>query len=111
MRTRLLPALVAGIALLASACSGGGDGDDPGADNGDTSPGTAAQAGPTYTQFADFPGKSFVTTEPGLDLGIQVKAIDAVWTPELAGVPAEAGKHYVAIYVAVTGELADRGVR
>jgi hypothetical protein len=109
MSTRLLPALVAGMALLVTACSGGDDNTDTG-DSTSGAPATA-QSGPTYTQFADFPGKGFVTTEPGMDLGIQVKAIDAVWTPELAGVSAEAGSHYVAVYVAVTGELADRGVQ
>jgi hypothetical protein len=113
MSTRFLPALVAGIALLVTACSGGGDGDDTVTDTGDSTSGTSvtAQSGPRYTRFADFPGEGFVTTEPGMDLGIQVKAIDAVWTPELAGVSAKAGSHYAAVYVAVTGELADRGVQ
>jgi hypothetical protein len=112
MSTRLLPALVAGTALLVTACSGGGDGNNTVPDTGDSTSGASAtaQSGPGHTRFADFDGEGFVTTEPGLDLGIRVKAIDAVWTPELAGVSAEAGKHYVAVYVAVTGELADRGV-
>ncbi|WP_037310184.1 hypothetical protein [Amycolatopsis orientalis] len=111
MSTRFLPVLAAGLALLVTACSGGGGG--TAATTGD-SPSDApetAESGPKYTQFADFPGQAVVTTEPGLDLAIQVKAIDVVWTPELAGVSAKAGKHYVAVYVAATGELADRGVQ
>ncbi|WP_414944653.1 hypothetical protein [Amycolatopsis sp. cmx-11-32] len=111
MSTRLLPALVAGTALLVTACSGGGD--NPVPDTGDAMPATSAtaQSGPKYTKFADFPGQALVTTESGMPIGIQVKAVDAVWTPELAGVSAKAGSHYVAVYVAVTGELADRGVQ
>ncbi|MFD2417462.1 hypothetical protein [Amycolatopsis pigmentata] len=109
MSTRLVPALVAGIALLVTACSGGGNNATNG---GDPASGTSvtAQPGPKHTQFADFPGQALVTTEPGLDLGIKVKPVDAVWAPELAGVPAKGGTHYVAVYVAVTGQLADRGV-
>ncbi|OXM44865.1 hypothetical protein [Amycolatopsis alba] len=107
MSTRLLSALVAGTALLVTACSGGG-GAAPAPDSG----GAKSDAPVTkYTRFADFPGQVLATTESGMDLGIQVKAVDAVWTPSLAGVPAKAGSHYVAVYVAVTGELADRGVQ
>ncbi|MFG3105102.1 hypothetical protein ACGFZL_31930 [Streptomyces sp. NPDC048182] len=51
-----------------------------------------------------------MTTEPGLNLGVRVKPVDTAWSPELAGVSADAGKHFFAVYVAVTGELADRGV-
>ncbi|MEU6642358.1 hypothetical protein ABZ863_07380 [Saccharomonospora sp. NPDC046836] len=104
--------LVAGIAVLVTACSGGG-GDNTAGDTGDSTSDTSAttESGPKHTQFADFPGQELVTTEPGLDLGMRVKAIDAAWTPELAGVSAEAGRRYLAVYVAVTGELADRGVQ
>ncbi|MFC3456046.1 hypothetical protein [Amycolatopsis speibonae] len=111
MSNRLLPALVAGTALLVTACSGGGG--NPAKDSDDPASGApaSAQSGPKYTQFADFPGQALATTEPGLKLGIQVKPVDAVWAPELAGVSAKGGSHYLAVYVAVTGELADRGVQ
>ncbi|WP_410663422.1 hypothetical protein [Amycolatopsis sp. lyj-84] len=113
MSTRFLPVLAAGLVLLVTACSGDGGGTDTAATTGDTPSDSSAtaQSGPKYTRFADFPGQALVTTEPGLDLAIQVKAVDVVWTPELAGVSAKAGKHYVAVYVAATGELADRGVQ
>ncbi|MEV7553628.1 hypothetical protein AB0N89_28775 [Amycolatopsis sp. NPDC089917] len=110
MSTRLLSALVAGIALLVAGCSGGGDSAAGAGDAASGAPATT-QSGPKYTQFADFPGQALATTESGMDLGIQVKAVDAVWTPSLADVPAKGGSHYLAVYVAVTGELADRGVQ
>ncbi|MEU6642359.1 hypothetical protein ABZ863_07385 [Saccharomonospora sp. NPDC046836] len=111
MSTRLLPALIAGLAVLVSACAG--DSDNGSTGTGDSAAENAAttESGPTYTQFADFPGQTLVTTEYGAPLGIQVKAIDAEWLPELAGESANAGAHYLAVYLAVTGELADRGVQ
>jgi hypothetical protein len=113
MSTRFLPVLAAALALLVTACSGDGGGTDPAATTGDSPSDDSAttQSGPKYSEFADFPGQALVTTEPGLDQAIQVKAIDVAWAPELAGVSAKAGKHYVAVYVAVTGALADRGVQ
>ncbi|MFF4345952.1 hypothetical protein [Streptomyces sp. NPDC001530] len=109
MSTRMLTALAVGSLVLVAGCSdGGGDAkSDAPPTSAESSP-TASQ--PTYTKFADFPGKDFVTTAPGLQLGVRVKPVDTSWTPELAGKSADAGKHYVAVYVAVTGELADRGV-
>ncbi|MBT2442043.1 hypothetical protein J7E93_18405 [Streptomyces sp. ISL-36] len=109
MSTRMVTALAVGSLVLVAGCSGG-DGDsksEPPPTSAESTP-TASQ--PRYTTFADFPGKDFVTTEPGMRLGVRVKPVDTSWTPELAGKSADAGKHYVAVYVAVTGELADRGV-
>lgn len=109
MSTRMLTALAVGSLVLVAGCSGGGgDAKSDAPSTSEASSPTASQ--PRYTKFADFPGKDFVTTEPGLQLGVRVKPVDTSWTPELVGKPADAGKHYVAVYVAVTGELADRGV-
>ncbi|MGW2631563.1 hypothetical protein ACWC2K_19825 [Streptomyces chattanoogensis] len=109
MSTRMLTALAVGSLVLVAGCSGGGG------DAKKDAPSTSAESAPTasqpkYTKFADFPGKDFVTTEPGLQLGVRVKPVDTRWTPELVGKSADPGKHYVSVYVAVTGELADRGV-
>ncbi|MFI6770408.1 hypothetical protein [Streptomyces sp. NPDC050355] len=109
MSTRMLAALAVGSLVLVAGCSdGGGDAKSDAPTTGAESSPTASQ--PRYTKFADFPGKDFVTTEPGLRLGVRVKPVDTSWTPQLVGKPADAGKHYVAVYVAVTGELPDRGV-
>ncbi|TJZ56827.1 hypothetical protein FCH28_04710 [Streptomyces piniterrae] len=108
MSTRLLATLAVGSIVLIAGCSAGGnDAKDDAPTNADSSPSVSK---PKYTKFADFPGKDFVTTEPGLKLGVRVKPVDTRWAPELVGKPADAGKHYFAVYVAVTGELADRGV-
>ncbi|GAA4936285.1 hypothetical protein ACFPM3_06370 [Streptomyces coeruleoprunus] len=109
MSTRTRAALAVGSLVLIAGCSGGGgDAKSEAPPAGAESSPTASQPG--YTEFADFPGKDFVTTEPGTRLGVRVKPVDTSWTPELAGTSADAGKHYVAVYVAVTGELPDRGV-
>ncbi len=109
MSTRMLTTLAVVSLVLVAGCSGGGG------DAKSEAPPTSAESSPTasqpgYTKFADFPGTDFVTTEPGMRLGVRVKPVDTSWTPELAGKPADAGKHYVAVYVAVTGELPHRGV-
>ncbi|WP_406164543.1 hypothetical protein [Streptomyces sp. NBC_00996] len=109
MSTRMPTALAVGSFVLVAGCSGGsGDAKSDAPPTSAESAPTASQ--PTYTKFADFPGKDFVTTEPGLPLGVRVKPVDTSWTPELAGKSADLRKHYVAVYVAVTGELPDRGV-
>ncbi|MFC3456047.1 hypothetical protein [Amycolatopsis speibonae] len=112
MSQRLLGALVVSLAVLVSACSGSG-GDNASPSTGDWAPGSSAtsESGPKYTRFADFPGKALGTVEPGAPVGIQVKPVDVVWAPELAGKSARPGEHYLAVYLAVTGELADRGVQ
>ncbi|MEU9110504.1 hypothetical protein AB0D04_01585 [Streptomyces sp. NPDC048483] len=108
MSTRLLAALAVGSLVLVAGCSGGGN--DAKSDGSATAGSSPSTSQPKFTKFADFPGKDFVTTEPGLNLGVRVKPVDTRWAPELVGKPADAGKHYFAVYVAVTGELADRGV-
>jgi hypothetical protein len=117
MSTRMLAAFVVASLALVAGCSssGGGDSDGGGKSFASSSRSTGTGPSPTATQprydtYADFPGKDFVTTEPVLRLGIRVKPVDTTWTPELGGKSADPGKHFVAVYVAVTGELADRGV-
>src|ERR1700754_4996466 len=107
MPTRLLAMLGVSIIVLVAGCSGGDK--DPAAATSDT-PASARVSQPTYTQFADFPGGELVYTKIGAHLGVRVKPVDTMWTPELAGESADAGQHYFAVYVAVTGELPDRGV-
>ncbi|MFJ9417682.1 hypothetical protein ACIRPT_26440 [Streptomyces sp. NPDC101227] len=109
MSNRMLAALAVGSLVLVAGCSGSGT------DAKSEAPTTNAESSPSvsqpkYTKFADFPGKGLVTTEPGLKLGVQVKPVDTSWAPELIGKSADPGNHYFAVYVAVTGELPDRGV-
>ncbi|OXM44866.1 hypothetical protein [Amycolatopsis alba] len=105
MSQRVLPALFVSLTVLVGACSGGGG------DNATSEAPATSEPGPKYTRFADFPGKALSTVEPGAPVGIQVKPVDVVWTPELAGKSAKPGEHYLAVYLAVTGELPDRGVK
>ncbi|MGW2707203.1 hypothetical protein [Streptomyces sp. NPDC001340] len=109
MSTRKLAALAVGALALVTGCS------DSDGDAKDATPSTSTESSsiasrPKYTKFADFPGKDFVTTEPGMPLGVRVKPVETGWTPELVGKSADPGKHFVAVYVTVTGELPDRGV-
>ncbi|QKV90729.1 hypothetical protein HUT19_02320 [Streptomyces sp. NA02950] len=85
MSTRMLTALAVGSLVLVAGCSDGGD------DAKSDGPPTSTESSPVasqsrYTKFADFPGKDFVTTEPGMQLGVRVKPVDTSWTPEWAGV-------------------------
>jgi hypothetical protein len=96
------------MAVLVSGCSGE-DPESTAAPSSDAQP-TAQVSKPTYTKFADWPGEELVYTKVGEELGARVKPIDTMWTPELAGVSADADKHFFAAYFAVTGELPDRGV-
>ncbi|MFJ7061946.1 hypothetical protein ACK8N7_32970 [Streptomyces griseobrunneus] len=106
-----LPALAAvgAIMLLAGCSDGGGENPAPAGLPGAT-PSVTVSA-PTYTRFEDFPGGELLHTGMGEPLGVRVKPVDTMWAPELAGESAAAGKHYLAVYVAATGELPDRGVK
>jgi hypothetical protein len=112
MSVRSLSVVVAGLLVLLAGCSGGGDTKVPGGVTG-TSGQQAQQSSdstPTYRSYEDFPGPEIIYND-GNPVGMRMKPIDTMWTTELAGVPAPSGKHYVAVYVVVTGEDADRGVK
>ncbi|QFU92566.1 hypothetical protein YIM_37035 [Amycolatopsis sp. YIM 10] len=59
--------------------------------------------------FEDFPGEGIVYTDTGMRLGVKVKAIDSTWAPEVMDKPASPGRHYLAVWIAATPELPDRG--
>lgn len=105
LRSAALPALAAGVLVLTAACGGSGD--------------TASQASPRPTHtppkistFDQFPGKELKQfREISSKVGVRVKAIDSMWTPEFLGKSAEPGRHYLAVYAAVTPEAKDRGAQ
>jgi hypothetical protein len=112
MSVRSRSVAVAGLLVLLAGCSGGGDSKFPVGATG-TSGQQAQQSSdstPKYRSFDDFPGPEIIFND-GNPVGMRMKPIDTMWIAELAGVPAPSGKHYVAVYVAVTGEDADRGVK
>lgn len=109
MSVRSISALTAGLLLMLAGCTDSGDVDSGGSTSQQESSPTAS--GPTYTAFADFPGEELLYVEQGVvPVGLRLKAVDTVWQTELAGEIADAGAHYLVIYVAVTGEADDRGV-
>ncbi|WP_370949994.1 hypothetical protein AB5J62_20980 [Amycolatopsis sp. cg5] len=105
MSSRVLAALAAGLILLTTACS---DGDKV---TGAASPtGEAAQpSAPKFTPFDQFPGGDVLLVDTPSKPAARIKPVDSAVVPDLLGVPAEPGYHYLAVYMAVTGELADRG--
>lgn len=109
MSVRSLSALALGFLLVLAGCSDDGDGSSSDGTNASQESTTEA-TGPTYTQFADFPGEELLYIEAGMPVGLRVKVVDSAWTTELGGEPAEAGSHFLTVYVAVTGELDDRPV-
>jgi hypothetical protein len=106
-RLAALSVLAAGLMVLTAGCGG----------SGDASSGSSSRARPksTYTPpkistFDQFPGKELkqfreIPAKPG----VRVKGIDSMWAPELLGKSADPGRHYLAVYVAVTPEANDRG--
>lgn len=106
---RRLPAMVAaGLILLTSACSGGDNGSGAGASADAPAPST--QDTPKFTPFGELPGPELMFYDNPAKPSVRVKPVDATWSADLVGVPADPGFHYLTVYVAVTGELADRGV-
>jgi hypothetical protein len=99
----------AAVAALLTACSGGGD--TPSAIGGGDTPAQTSAAPPKPTSFADFPGESLTYLEGGYKVGVKVKVIDATWSGEALGTPADPGKHYLLVYAVLTPELADRGAQ
>lgn len=106
-RSAVLSVLAAGLMVLTAGCGGGDD-----ASSGPSSPASAKPAStpPKISKFDEFPGKEIkqfrdIPSKPG----VRVKAIDSTWMPELLGTSAEAGEHFLAVYVAITPEADDRG--
>ncbi|MCE7010860.1 hypothetical protein LWC34_49870 [Kibdelosporangium philippinense] len=98
-------------ALLAAPLLACGGGDEPVA-QGSSGDGPAAPAAEPAKRpvFEDFPGEGVVYTESGASLGLKVKAIDSTWAAEVMDKPANPGYHFLAVWVAVTPALADRGM-
>lgn len=106
-RLAAIAVLAAGL-MLAAGCGGSDDAADP-ASSPSHHP---THTEPKYSTFDQFPGKGLKrVVELAGQLGIRVKAVDSMWTPEFAGQSAEGGKHYLVVYVAVTPEEADRGTQ
>ncbi|SDW63962.1 hypothetical protein SAMN05421504_1011128 [Amycolatopsis xylanica] len=105
MSSRLLAALAAGLILLTTACSSSDK------VKGEAAPSDAASpAAPKFTPFDEFPGADLKFVDTPSKPAARLKPVDSAVVPDLIGVPAEPGYHFVAVYMAVTGELADRGV-
>lgn len=108
-RLAALSVLAAGLMMLIAGC-GGGSGDSA-SDSSSASP-KSTYTPPKYSTFDQFPGPELKrVVELGAELGIRVKAVDSMWTPEFAGLSADAGRHHLVVYVAVTPEEADRGTQ
>ena len=113
MSLRSISALSGALLLALAGCSDSGDADSDGSASQETSQAESSpsEAGPTYTAFDDLPGEELLYVEQGAaPVGLRMKAVDTVWQTELAGEIADAGAHYLVVYVAVTGEADDRGV-
>lgn len=110
MSVRSISTLALGLLLVLAGCSDDGGGqlssDTPAAQDGQ--PPTSAP--PSYSTFEDYPGEEMLYTDGRESYRVRVKAVETAWLTELAARPAQPGSHYLAIYVVVTGELADRGV-
>ena len=112
MRVRTIAALALGLVLALTGCSGGKGRLSPatGADGGGAESSAPGLFGPKYTPFAEFPGEELLYVSIGEPIGLRLKAVDEAWQVELADRTARVGRHYLVVYVAVTGEAADRGV-
>jgi hypothetical protein len=109
-RLAALSALAAGLMLLTAGCGGGSGG---GAEHqSEKTVAHPTHTEPKYSTFDQFPGPELKhVVELGGRLGIRVKAVDSMWTPEFAGKSAEAGQHYLVVYVAAVPEEKDRGTQ
>lgn len=106
-RSAALSVLAAGV-LLTAGCGGG----DASPESSSASTPLPTHTEPKYSTYDQFPGKGLKrVVELGGALGVKVKPVDAMWTPEFAGQSAEGGRHYLVVYVAVTPEEADRGTQ
>lgn len=113
MSMRSISAITVGLLLALTGCtdSGGTDSAESNSQQDSQQESSPSPSGPTYTAFADFPGEELLYVEQEVvPVGLRLKAVDTVWQTELADHIADAGAHYMVIYVAVTGEADDRGV-
>jgi len=110
MSVRSVSALALGVLLVLAGCSDDGEPSSDGATTQEDS--SSTPSGPTFTNFADFPGDELMYFQNGVPTvaGLRLKAVDAVWQVELADEVAAAGTHFLVVYVAVTGEMVDRSV-
>ncbi|MEU5874065.1 hypothetical protein AB0A73_21225 [Glycomyces sp. NPDC047369] len=114
MSIRSMSALALGALMLLAGCGDAGDADSAG--EGDASDQTSAETDeaspePTPTTFDDFPGEELVYFDAeSASIGTRIKAVGTEWTTEFLDYTAEAGTHYLVIYVVATGELEDRGL-
>lgn len=114
--SRLIVCAVAAVLLTACSDDGvvAGNG-SPGSGGASASAEPSGGAGSTSDEvskppaFEDFPGESLLYVDSGMKLGVQTKAIDSTWAPEVLGQSADPGHHWLAVWVAVTPELPDRG--
>ena len=108
-RLAALSVLAAGLMMLSAGCGGSGD---SASDSSSSPVSHPTHTEPKYSTFEQFPGPELKhVIELGGQLGIRVKAVDSMWTPEFAGKSAEAGQHYLVVYVAVVPEEKDRGTQ
>lgn len=106
-RLAALSVLAAGL-LLTAGCGGGDANSKP---PSESSP-VPKHTEPKYSTYEEFPGQGLKrVVELAGTLGVKVKAVDSMWTAEFAGRSAEAGRHFLVVYVAVTPEEADRGTQ
>ncbi|NUQ87886.1 MAG: hypothetical protein HOQ43_05430 [Glycomyces artemisiae] len=115
MSIRSMSALALGALMLLAGCSDTGDADAAGeSDSSDqTTAGTDDQTSsePTPTTFDDFPGEELLYFDAeSASIGTRIKAVGTEWTTEFLDYTADAGRHYLVIYVVATGELDDRGL-
>lgn len=106
MSRRLLSTLAVGLILLAGCSS-----ENKGTADTPPDPAEPTSAPEKFTSFADFPGPHLRYTNYNETLASRVKPVDMTWVAELNGKAARPGFHFLAVYVAVTPDLADRGLQ
>ncbi|SDD70564.1 hypothetical protein [Glycomyces harbinensis] len=105
------PSILALSLLLALAGCSGSDGGETASDAATTDESAStSEPEPTYSQYEDYPGEELLYTDGRESYRLLVKPVETAWLTELAGRPAQTGSHYLAVYVVMTGEAADRGV-
>jgi hypothetical protein len=105
------PSILALSLLLALAgCSERGSGETSSDATTTGEEASTSAPAPSYSAYEDYPGEELLYTDGRESYRLLVKPVETAWLTELAGRPAQMGSHYLAVYVVVTGEEADRGV-